>query len=75
MFQSYDSQIKICSNRLIGKIYPLDQINSQTYTHQKMYNIIQMERCTDLEQLEKKEKGRLHRAHCVYRVIQLYGFQ
>ena len=52
-----------------------DQINSQTYTHQKMYNIIQMERCTDLEQLEKKEKGRLYRAHCVYRVIQLYGFQ
>ena len=31
-----------------------------------MYNIIQMERCTDLEQLEKKEKGRLHRAQlCV----------
>ena len=40
-----------------------------------MYNILQMERCTDLEQLEKKEKGRLYRAHCVYRVIQPYGFQ
>ena len=60
---------------LLATLRYIDQINSQTYTHQKMYNIIQMERCTDLEQLEKKEKGRLYRAHCVYRVIQLYGFQ
>ena len=42
-----------------------------------MYNIIQMERCTDLEQLEKKEKGREGSTehNSVYRVIQLYGFQ